>query len=85
METLNSRQRYFNLIAAFSCANCCSQLSWRGLSLRWKPARYPNGADTVELARWCYDEPLPIYALHNVRRHCREWGGGDAPGLVAGH
>jgi hypothetical protein len=25
---------------------------------------HPNGADTVELARWCYDEPLPIYALH---------------------
>ena len=31
-------------------------------------------ADTVELAHWAYGDELPIYALHNVRRHCYERG-----------
>jgi hypothetical protein len=35
---------------------------------------HPEGADTIELARWAYGEVLPRYARHNVRRHCLSFG-----------
>ena len=29
---------------------------------------HPNGADTVELARWAYDEPLPSISVRHEDR-----------------
>ena len=33
---------------------------------------HPNGLDTVELVRWAYGAERPVWALGNIRRHCRK-------------
>jgi hypothetical protein len=35
---------------------------------------HPDGLDTVELVQWAYGAERPVWALGNIRRHCRMRG-----------